>query len=117
MDSNGYNKSLFATRYGICWYCHQYADTPRHEVFYGNKNRNISKKVGTWLYLCPRCHAWVHSGVHISKELTLDKYLKDKAEQLFKNTYKADFDKIFYGAPKYWELEELAKEVMKRERK
>lgn len=114
MDSNGYNKSLFDTREGVCWYCHRGGDTVRHEVFFGQKDRAISKKVGTWLYLCPRCHAWVHGAVHIRSDLTLDQYLKDKAEELFKNTYKADFNKIFYGAPKKWELEALAKEVKAR---
>lgn len=120
MDSNGYNKSLFNTVKETCWYCHQrppHGQGIRHEVFYGVRNRDISKKVGTWLYLCPRCHVWVHTGVHISSDLTLDQYLKDKAEQLFKNAYSADFDKIFYGSPKHWELEKLAEEVKKRERK
>lgn len=116
-DSNGYNKSLFDTRQGICWYCHRYENTARHEVFFGERNREISKVVGTWLYLCPRCHGWVHAGVHISKDKTLDQYLKEKAEELFRNTYSADFTKVFYGSPKHWELEQLAKEVKKRERK
>lgn len=115
MDSNGYNESLFDTHAGTCWYCHQSGDTVRHEVFGGVKDRAISKKVGTWLYLCPRCHMWVHGGVHISSTMTLDEYLKNKAEELFKNTYKADFNKIFYGAPKRWELEALAEEVKERE--
>lgn len=117
MDKNGYNKSLFDTRQGICWYCHRYEDTARHEVFFGGRNRDISKVVGTWLYLCPRCHAWVHAGVHISKDKTLDQYIKDKAEELFRNTYSADFTKLFYGSPKHWELEQLAEEVKRRERK
>lgn len=116
-DSNGYNKSLFDTRQGICWYCHRYENTARHEVFFGERNREISKVVGTWLYLCPRCHGWVHAGVHISKDKTLDQYLKEKAEELFRNTYSADFTKVFYGNPKHWELEQLAGEVRKRERK
>lgn len=115
MDSNGYNKSLFDTRQGVCWYCHGYGETVRHEVFFGNKNRDISKKVGTWLYLCPKCHMWVHGGGHISKDVTLDEFLKNKAEQLFKNTYHANFKKIFYGDPKHWELEALAQEVKKHE--
>lgn len=117
MDSNGYNKSLFDTRQGVCWYCHEYGETVRHEVFFGTKNRDISKKVGTWLYLCPKCHMWVHGGGHISKDLTLDEFLKNKAQQLFKNAYHANFKKIFYGDPKHWELEALAKEVKERERK
>lgn len=117
MDSNGYNKSLFDTRQGVCWYCHRYENTARHEVFYGERNREISKVVGTWLYLCPRCHGWVHAGVHMSKDKTLDQYIKEKAEELFRNTYSADFTKVFYGNPKHWELEQLAEEVKRRERK
>lgn len=118
MDSNGYNKSLFNTHEGVCYYCHKGGSTIRHEVFHGTANREISKKVGTWLYLCPRCHAMVHAGVHTGgpDSPTIEEELQKEAEKLFRNAYSADFQKVFFGAPKRWELEALAKEVKKRER-
>lgn len=116
MDRNGYNKSLFDTRNGVCWYCHRVGDTARHEVFDGVRNRRISKLTGMWLYLCPRCHSWAHAGVHLSKDLTFNQYLQDKAEQLFKNTYRLDFNHVFHGALKSWEIEELEDEVKEHER-
>lgn len=119
MDSNGYNRSLFITHEGVCYYCHKSGSTIRHEVFHGTANREISKKVGTWLYLCPECHAKVHTGVHTGgpNSPTMEEKLQKKAEELFRTTYSADFTKVFFGAPKRWELEALAEEVKKRERK
>ncbi len=118
MDSNGYNKSLFDTHPGTCWYCKKSnCDTARHEIFGGTANRKISKLVGLWIYICPRCHDWATNEVHRTKDQTVNDYLKEKGEELFRQTYKADFTKIFYGNPKRWELEALAKEVKERERK
>lgn len=117
MDSNGYNKSLFDTRDGVCWICKKEVETARHEVFEGTGNRKLSKLVGLWLCLCPTCHRYVHGKVHRTKDQTYEEYLKERGEQLFRNTYSADFTKMFYGAPKPWELRQLAKEVKERERK
>ena len=119
MDSNGYNKSLFDTRDGVCWYCHKATDTARHEIFEGVRNRKLSKLTGLWVCLCPMHHYWAHHDVHIrlNPPLTMKQYLQDKAEQLFKNTYAADFNHVFYGPLKNWEIEDLKDEVKEHERK
>lgn len=61
MDSNGYNPSIMDTEPGVCFICTATGDTARHEVFYGISNRRNSKINGLWVYLCPRCHRWVHA--------------------------------------------------------
>lgn len=56
---NGYNKSIMDTEDGECFICSYIGDTARHEVYPG-VNRQICKKQGFWVALCPRCHDRVH---------------------------------------------------------
>lgn len=60
LDSNGYAESLFCTNEGECFVCGVHADCARHEIFGGTADRQTSKAVGLWLYLCPHCHALIH---------------------------------------------------------
>lgn len=71
MDSNGYNKSLLDTEYGVCYLCSYHGDTARHEIFYGTGTRALSKRFGLWINLCPRCHAEVHADKEGEKAMTL----------------------------------------------
>lgn len=59
LDSNGYSSSLFNCEDGICFICGAHTDTARHELFRGN-NRRISKAVGLYITVCPRCHEVAH---------------------------------------------------------
>lgn len=59
-DRNGYVPSIMDTEPGICYLCGAEGDTVRHEVFYGRKNRRMSKEKGTWVNVCPHCHRIVH---------------------------------------------------------
>ena len=59
MDRNGYNPSILDTEAGVCYICGRQTETARHEI-YGGKNRQVSKREGFWVNLCPDCHARVH---------------------------------------------------------
>lgn len=59
---NGYSMSLFDTEDGTCYLCGYVGDTARHEVIYGISNRSLSKKLGLWIAVCPRCHDRIHQG-------------------------------------------------------
>lgn len=58
LDANGYNQSLFET--GVCHICGARGDLIRHEI-YGGSRRQLSKRLGLWVNLCPSCHLKVHS--------------------------------------------------------
>lgn len=60
LDRNGYANSLFDTEDGVCFICGIQRDTARHELFYGTADRPISKAVGLWLNVCPKCHERAH---------------------------------------------------------
>ena len=60
LDSNGYAESLLATERGFCFYCQRQTECARHEIFYGNGRRKLSKEDGLWCYLCPKCHDFEH---------------------------------------------------------
>ncbi len=86
-DKNGYNESLFTTENGVCFLCNRdfgYGNTARHEVFYGISNRDIAKKEGLWVYLCPDCHAKCH---HKEPE---DLELKEEGQMLWENVNGGD---------------------------
>lgn len=61
MDRNGYNPSVMPTEDGKCMLCKLETQTVRHEVFPGTGPRDLCKRYGLWVNLCPRCHAKVHA--------------------------------------------------------
>ena len=73
---NGYNPSIFDTKYGECFYCGLQVDTARHEVYYGRPNRNKAKRMGFWVNLCPPCHREVHGYPNDG----IDLYLKQQGQ-------------------------------------
>lgn len=104
MDSNGYNKSLLDTEAGECYLCPYVGDTARHEIFYGTSTRALSKRLGLWVNLCPRCHAEVHADKkdgEKSKTLIADAkaaFIKaGYTEQQFTDTF-------ITGKTKWWEI-------------
>lgn len=77
MRSNGYNNSLFPNNEdGRCIICGYVGDTARHEIFHG-PNRQISKRLGTWISVCPACHSRIHQG-----DNTEYLWLKEAAQRL-----------------------------------
>lgn len=72
LDRNGYAPSLW--KQGECFVCGKrgtlYVPLQRHEIFHG-PNREKSKRLGTWVTLCPMCHANVHHA-----DPALDRWLK-----------------------------------------
>lgn len=92
LDGNGYAQSLLPTEEGRCYLCGRSGDTCRHEVFYGTANRANSKKYGTWVNICPRCHNEVHN----DPNRRLDAYLKINAQWWFEQAYSRDeFVKVY----------------------
>lgn len=81
MGRNNYNDSVFDTEYGRCFYCGKYGDTARHEVFYGNANRNKAKRFGYWVNICPDCHREVH------------KYPNDGIDRFLKQTGQIEYER------------------------
>ena len=76
-DRNGYNKSIMATEAGRCYVCRIETETVRHEIYYGTKNRKISKINGFWLDVCPTCHRRIHN----VPGKGFDKLLKQKCQK------------------------------------
>lgn len=88
LDKNGYAPSLMSTR-RICYFCGRGGDIVRHEVFFG-KNRDNSKRYGTWCNLCVEHHQEVHNGS------PLDIWLKREAQEAFEKEHsREDFMDIF----------------------
>lgn len=75
LDKNGYGPSLMS-KHRICYFCGRGGDIVRHEVFFG-KNRDNSKRYGTWCNLCVEHHQEVHNGS------PLDIWLKREAQEAF----------------------------------
>lgn len=76
MDRNGYAPSVFAAdccyfaddRYTTCGSL----DLVRHEVYHhdqGGVTREMSKRYGAWVTLCPLHHAHVHNYPQLNREL------------------------------------------------
>lgn len=76
-DKNGYNPSILATEPGKCYICRSDTETVRHEIYYGAKNRKISKINGFWLDVCPTCHRRIHD----VPGKGFDKLLKQKCQK------------------------------------
>ena len=70
-DRNGYSKSIMATEPGKCYICRSDTETVRHEIYYGAKNRKISKANGFWL----------HRRIHETPAHGFDKLLKQKYQK------------------------------------
>lgn len=105
MDRNGYNKSIMNTASGVCFICGRETETARHEIFYGEGERKLSKLFGLWVNLCPECHAEVHEDKRTGK----GKRLAEDGKAAFISRYsEALFIKVFQiGNVKEWEVEEL----------
>lgn len=68
----------------------------RHEVFFGQKNRQKSIDDGLIVFLTPAMHNMSNKGVHFNKEF--DTYLKkigQKAWQVYYNKSKEEFMKRY----------------------
>ena len=96
LDQNGYAPTILQTK-KECWVSHKSGsniDLVRHEVFYGNANRKLSKEYGLWVWLTPYYHNMSNEGVHFNKDLDLK--LKRYAQAEFEVNYPdLDFIKIF----------------------
>lgn len=77
LDRNGYAPSVFPET--CCYYAQERsctgADLVRHEVFHhdmGGATRELSKRYGAWVTLCPVHHGYVHSYPQITRTLQQD---------------------------------------------
>lgn len=86
LDKNGYAPSILTGWEKVCLITGvDSGDLVRHEIYYGIKNRAISKKYGFWCYLVPELHNTSKNGVHFNKELDLS--LKKTAQTKFEETH------------------------------
>ena len=92
---NGYKDSIFETEYGRCYLCKYFEEDPpietiRHEVIYGIANRELAKRYGLWINICPAHHKHIHD---YPEEY---EWLKEAAQELFEAAYPCeDFLTIF----------------------
>lgn len=93
MDSNGYAPSLFDTVEDECYICGRGCRCARHEILYGS-NRELSKRYGLWIYVCPDCHQNGPEAIH--KEPKKYDWLKREAQEHFERENPTkDFITIF----------------------
>lgn len=69
------------TEEGLCYWCDRHVETVRHECIYGTANRINSKHWGTWVNICPYCHAEAH------QDSTVSIHLKQDAQREFESRY------------------------------
>ena len=66
----------------------------RHEVYFGNPNRDKSLEWGCWVFLKAEYHNQSNKGVHFNA--ALDKQLKQLCQRHFEKLYGADkFREVF----------------------
>ena len=70
MKKNGYRvPPVLDTTRDECYLCGYGGDLAVHEVYYGTKNRDMSKRKGAYVYVCPRCHRHIHEGGKLDRQL------------------------------------------------
>lgn len=68
----------------------------RHEVFFGNKQRQLSIKYGLVVFLTDEMHNMSDKGIHFNKEFDLKvKIIAQKAFMNYYNKTEEEFIKIF----------------------
>lgn len=82
MGKNGYEPSILNTTQGEDYILkREVGDTARHEIYFGGKNRKISKQYGFWVNVCPQIHDKLHeSGM-------LDEKLKCECQEIFEENH------------------------------
>jgi Zn-finger protein len=61
MKKNGYlEPPVLNTSDEECYICGFGGDLAVHEIYYGRKNRGMSKRHGCYVWLCPSCHRLIH---------------------------------------------------------
>lgn len=71
LDRAGYAPSIVDYYSDIdkrCFLCNYRGDLVRHEPFNAS-NRQKSKALGIWVYLCPRCHMDLHDHPDAARQL------------------------------------------------
>lgn len=87
--------SIIVENFDKCLVCGSYIDINKHEIFFGQKHRQLSIKYGLVVPLCGRHHNKSNDGVHFNSEL--NKNLKKLGQRAFIKTYPdLDFLSIFH---------------------
>lgn len=90
LDRNGYAPSIIPPKIvrgeEVCYGCELGGTLVRHEVYFGNPGRQISKRHGFWVCLCPKCHGKAHS------ERKFDLELKETCQSTYEQNHtRAEF--------------------------
>lgn len=88
MTRNGYiNEPLLDTESGVCYICGFHGDCAVHEIYPG-ASRATSKRIGAYVWLCPKCHNLVHVhsdfAIRHLKKPFQDKYLETHSREEFR---------------------------------
>lgn len=87
--------SILAKRLDVCYFCGSSVNVEKHEIFYGNPNREKSIKYGLVVPLCADHHRGTQ-GVHGRDGDEINKWLKERGQKAFMTCYPdLDFVKIF----------------------
>ncbi|MCD8209064.1 MAG: hypothetical protein LUD72_14090 [Bacteroidales bacterium] len=86
-------KSLFNTRAGICYECHECGNIALHHIFPGNPRRRFCTEDGLIVFLCTDCHRKVHENPNTGIDLDL----KQAGQRLWETYYgdRSDFIKRY----------------------
>ena len=66
-----------------CFFCGWTGGLHKHHVIFGRGYREISERLGLWVWLCPKHHNMSNEGVHFNRtrDLELKRYAQRKYEE------------------------------------
>lgn len=103
MKRNGYLVDpVLDTEPGTCYVCGARTETCIHEIYFGTKNREMSKRKGAYIFCCPQCHRIVHEKPDNGR---LDRQLKRDCQSVIidrLNEEGHDGREIFYAWFRRW---------------
>lgn len=82
-------ESILSTNDNQCFVCQRFCYPEIHHIYFGNKNRQVSDKMGFVVYLCGECHRGTY-GVHGKEGHELDLSLKRRCQAVFEETHSRD---------------------------
>ena len=79
------SKSLFNEEHNnICYLCHVWNySLDKHHLLTGRHHRHLADEDGLYVYICRKCHSYIHS----SKGSTTLYWLKRKAQEKYEETH------------------------------
>ena len=106
LDRNGYAPTIIPHMALCCNCCGMYRETVRHEIFFGDGRRDISKALGLWINVCPDCHEEIHHGKNAASLQAHYHTLGQQVAMAYYHWTVTDFRRRFYK--NYLDIQEEA---------